>query len=290
MYFHLFPPESPAYPTTAPVSAFYSLVSFLRQTSSPLALPLAHNTISRRSNPHPNPPPTLTSVVTSAALHACLLHDAEELRESHPGVERFKLAAQENVKIWWSGVLALRGARRYDSRTKKFEVVDPQGEEEEVKLEGPFAYWVSSLISRFEPNFVVAPLRSPQHELAPSPVTNDASTIDLVVIRPLRHIPTGKTFAAQGDQEAAKKTFADIVWGVTGGMYDGGKHVDMVYPEGEGIDDIDQRGGDLGSTEIVEVFRVNEFSWTPVSCNTARSASALCVENRSVFDGRNRSN
>ena len=73
-------------------------------------------------------------------------------------------------------------------------------------------------------------------------------------------------------------------------MYDGGKHIDMVYPEDEGIDDIDERGGDLGSTEIVEVFRVNEFSWTPVSCNTARSASALCVENRSVFDGRNRSN
>lgn len=170
------------------------------------------------------------------------------------------------MKQWWDGTISLRNTvKRYDSKTKTF--VQRGNGEYEVRLEGPFAYWVSSLISRFEPSFVVAPLRSPQHRLAPSEATNDAGTIDLVVIRPRRHVPTREAHEAGGDEEEVKKGFADKVWQVTGGMYQGGAHVDMLYPQGEGVDDPDAReaGQEQGETEIVEIWRTSEFVWTPVS-------------------------
>ncbi|GAA5948908.1 hypothetical protein JCM3765_003948 [Sporobolomyces pararoseus] len=298
MYYHLFPPESPLYPQSTPLSPFYSLVAFLRRfatTSSPLPLPLALNSIDRppNSSSSPIPPPTLTSVVTSAALHACLLHDAEELRETHPGLERFKIAAQENVKRWWEGTLTLQGqaVKSYESKSKSFRTEMQEGEGGGVRLEGPFAYWVGSLVSRFEPSFVVAPLRSPQHSLAPSAATSDLATIDLVVIRPLRHRTTRAAWEKDERGEDLKLEFAEKVWEVTAGMYQGGKHVDMVYEKGEGSEDTD---GGATKTEIVEVWRVNEFVWTPVSpivsfvkvsTRSNRVASSDLKSNLVCFDG-----
>lgn len=283
MYYHLFPPESPLYPQSTALSPFYSLIAFLRRFatgSSPLPLPLALNTIERPSNSSsdaPIPSPTLTSVVSSAALHACLLHDAEELRETHPGLERFKIAAQENVKRWWEGTLTFKGQsiKSYSSESKSFRKVSRQGEGGEVVLEGPFAYWVGSLVSRFEPSFVVAPLRSPQHSLAPATALSDSATIDLVVIRPLRYRPTREAWEKGERGEDLKLGFAAKVWEVTGGMYQGGKHVDMVYEEGEGLDDQD---GGKEKTQIVEIWRVNEFIWTPVS----RVVSLVKFSNQSI--------
>lgn len=255
LYYHLFPPSSELYPLATPLSPFYSLVSFLRQQGSPQLLPLALNTISRSSSSRLTPvSPTLTSVVTSAALHACLLHDAESLRSTHPGVERFKLAAMENVKRWWSGRLSLKGqVQVYNSKTKMF------SHRESVELEGPFAYWISALTDRFEQNFVVAPLRSPLHSLAPS--SSDPS-IDLILIRPLRHLPT-KDKWEKGEKEGLEEGFGGVVWKVTGGMYDGGKHVDMRYERGEGVGDL-KEGEEERGTEIVEVWRCQEFEWEPV--------------------------
>ena len=252
LYYHLFPPSSEFYSLATPLSPFYSLVSFLRQQVSPQSLPLALNTISRPSSSSlPPVSPTLTSVVTSAALHACLLHDAESLRSTHPGVERFKLAAMENVKRWWMGRISLKGQPRlYSSTSREFAV------KENVELEGPFAYWISALTDRFEQNFVVAPLRSPLHSLAPSP--SDPS-IDLILIRPLRHLPTKEKWE-KGEKEGLEEGFGEKVWKVTGGMYDEGKHVDMRYEPGEGVDDL--KGG---KTEIVEAWRCEEFEWIPVS-------------------------
>ncbi|GAA5879680.1 hypothetical protein JCM16303_004130 [Sporobolomyces ruberrimus] len=279
LYYHLFPPESLLYPDSTPLSPFYSFLSFLRRSNAPLPLPLALNTINHSaSSTIPRVPPILTSVVTSAALHACLLHDAEALRSTYPGLERFKIAAQENVKQWWDGTISLRNTvKRYDSKTKGF--VQRGNGEDEVKLEGPFAYWVSSLVSRFEPSFVVAPLRSPQHQLAPSEATNDAGSIDLVVIRPRRHVPTREAYEAGGDEEEVKKGFADTVWQVTGGMYQGGAHVDMLYPQGEGFDDPDAReaGQEQGETEIVEIWRTSEFVWTPVVSSKLKS-NLICLD------------
>ncbi|GAA6015569.1 hypothetical protein JCM11491_007159 [Sporobolomyces phaffii] len=290
LYYHLFPPESSRYPVSTPHSPFYSLLAFLRTASaSPTPLPLALNTIYRPpTSTLPQVPPILTSVVASAALHACLLHDAESLRSTHPGVERFKVAAQANVTKWWDGTLALpaQHARRYDPTTKTFVAPEAASEEGEsggkqgrgVELEGPFAYWVSSLTSRFESNFVVAPLRSPQHALAPSVGTKDGedgATIDLIIIRPLRHLPTKAAYGHDRGRVETRTEFASKVWQVTGGMYDGGKHVDMMYPGGEGVDDLSNSDGER--TEIVEVWRTDEFKWTPAPSKELKS-NLVCLD------------
>lgn len=178
-----------------------------------------------------------------------------------PGVERFKVAAQKNVTSWWEGKLTMRGGvQRYDPESRglvEFEQVQGQKgvavevEEDQVTLQGPFAYLVSSLVSRFEPTFVVAPLRSPLSPLAPG----EKGSIDVVLIRPLREGETAKLVAEGGDQvQQAKEGFVGKVWEVTGGMYDGGTHVDVRYP-----------GGDT----VVEYFRCVAFEWEPVSSQRA---------------------
>jgi hypothetical protein len=264
-------------------------MSFLRRSKSdPLPLPVALNSVPRSpsasssaSQEGKKTEKMITAVVTSSALHACLLHDAEGLRDQYPGVERFKVAAQENVKRWWEGRLRIlpssAGVRRYDTEKKELvlaEGVDgvkgvgvELGERGDVVLEGPFAYFVSSLVSRFEPTFVVAPLRSPLSPL--SPLTSSSSststgtnpqeegTIDLVIIRPLRdeHI---SCLVKQGEEGAAKarEGFVGRTWEVMGGMYGGGKHLDVRYK--------DLESGAEG-VEVVEYYRCGGFEWEPVS-------------------------
>jgi len=278
LYHHLFPPESPSYPPDSPAAPFYSLLSFLRSlspSSSPsasptvpaatlLPLPLALNEL--RS---PCPSRTLTTVVSSAALHAALLHDAEQLRATHPGVERFKIAARQNVDRWWDGEVHLSGrVRRYDPATKAWVPATdrPGGNEDDVDeattvVQGPFAYLVAALVSRFEPTFVVAPFRSPTHPLAPHPAGDRARpSIDIVAIRPLRHAPTAALERTGGEVERcrAREGFVERVWGVTGGMYDRGRHVDEVYGAGEAA-----AAGDEGRA-VCEVWRAERVEWVPV--------------------------
>ncbi|BGP49320.1 Protein transport protein bos1 [Rhodotorula kratochvilovae] len=192
----------PGWPPYRP-PPFYSLLSFLRSlspsasspitssdtpTPSLLLLTLAHNTLS-------STPPTLTTVVPSSALHATLLHDAEALRASDPGLERFKLVTRCPA---------------------------------EVQEQGLWAYLVCALASRFEPAFVVAPFRSPSSPLAPSPDKGGHGSIDIVAIRPLRHAPTA-ALEREGCAKDAREGFVGRVWGVTGGIYNGGKHINKVY-------------------------------------------------------------
>ncbi|GAA6059739.1 hypothetical protein JCM10212_001947 [Sporobolomyces blumeae] len=348
LYYHLFPPESPTYPTDTALSPFYSVVSFVRRYAAPpsdsrrrkppSSLPLALNALipplslsTDKRRPSSPATPTLTSVVSSAALHACLLHDAEQLRATVPGLERFKLAAQENVKRWWDGKVRLVGPKvdKYDPKRKAFieargtrvdarscrgegrADVDDRPDDDVVEVEGPFAYFVSALVSRFEPSFVVAPHRSPLSPLAPQSHVSgpggsqDEPSIDLVVIRPLRHLPTkeavetawrtsrsrsirqgaGRRDDSEPDDEDedaeanARMRFRDQVWGVTAGMYDGGRHVDLVYPTGEGVDDGDDLGADRdGSTAIVEVYRCREFEWVPDPNATDLKSHLVCLD------------
>ncbi|GAA5949532.1 hypothetical protein JCM21900_000254 [Sporobolomyces salmonicolor] len=277
LYHHLCPPESSLYPSSSPLSPFYSFLSFLRQhsSSSPLPLALALNTILPSPTSSSKSKTVLTSVVSSAALHACLLHDAESLRATMPGLERFKVAAQKNVKLWWDGRLRLFGnVRRYDPQQKALVPAAAAVEEEEkdLELEGPFAYLVSSLVSRFEPTFVVAPLRSPLSPLAPSP--SEKPTIDLVLIRPLRHRPTA-ALVKKGKDEEAKTGFAQRVWGVTAGMYDSGRHVDMRYEAGEGAEDAEEE--EEGRTSVVEVYRCEGFEWVPSPSRDLKS-NLVCLD------------
>ncbi|BGP17441.1 hypothetical protein JCM10213v2_005473 [Rhodosporidiobolus nylandii] len=226
LYYSLFPPSSPSYPSDSPSSHLYSFDSFLS---------------------------LLTTVVSSAALHACILYDAEALRSSHPGIERFKLAAQQNANRWTSGTLRLKGVvKRYSAAREGW---IEKGEE--ATVEGEFAYLTSALVDRFEPAFVVAPFRSPSSHLAPSP---SSASIDLIVIRPLRHAPTAALVRA-GKAQDAKDGFVTRVWEVSGGMYSEGKHVGMLYAE----DEREDQGED--GAEVAEVWRCEGFEWEPApSC------------------------
>ncbi|GAA5984585.1 hypothetical protein JCM11641_006558 [Rhodosporidiobolus odoratus] len=284
LYYSLFPPSSPLYPTSAPGAVFYSLLSFLgslspstratephaQPKSSLLPLSLALNSL-------PTGDQVLTTVVTSAALHAAILHDAESLRTSHPGIERFKLAAQQNAAQWVSGALKLRGeVRRYDSTSKQWLTLEGDIDGV-VQVEGEFAYMTTALVDRFEPSFVVAPFRSPLHPLSPLSSSDQSRdtlaltpdpSIDLILIRPLRHAPTA-LLVRQGRSQEAKDKFVDRVWEVSGGMYQEGRHVDLVYGQEERIEG-EEEGG-----EVVEVFRCGKFEWVPPLTSPFRHLSTV---------------
>ncbi|PRQ73475.1 hypothetical protein AAT19DRAFT_16228 [Rhodotorula toruloides] len=249
LYYHLFPPESPSYPSTTPIALLYCLLAFLSPTStSALPLSLALNTL-------PSGEKVLTTVVSSTALHACLLHTAERLRHTRPeleGTERFKVAAQMEVGRWWDGHLTLRLAKLYDPSTKSWV-------KQEEKVEGPFSYLVSALTSRFEQSFLVAPFRSPFSPLAPE--AGEAS-IDVVAIRPLRRRQTRELVEA-GEGERAREEFARTLWDVTGRIYEGGKHVDVLYDDAEGGEGGQGEGREEKGRGVVEVWRCEGLEWVP---------------------------
>ncbi|KAM0786655.1 hypothetical protein ACM66B_002104 [Microbotryomycetes sp. NB124-2] len=252
-YFHLFPPEQKRLSSIK--QQLGSLLSHILGKRS-LPLSLAMNRISGSQDVDSSP--VVTTVVSSAALHSALLHDAEALRSTVPGLERFKVAAQQNATRWFKGSLTLSSSpsnrvQRYDSLSKSF--VDAATEGGQVELQGPFSYCVSALVSRFEPTFVVAPLRDSTHSLAPS---GHVATVDVVVIRPLRDPRTRSAVTeAQMDEQRLQKvreTFAARLWNVTAGMYDGGKHIDTRYDDEQG-----------DGTEVVEYFRCQQAEWRPDS-------------------------
>ncbi|GAA5877659.1 hypothetical protein JCM3774_005374 [Rhodotorula dairenensis] len=283
LYYHSFPPESPAYPADTPASPFYSLLSFLRVSTSsadderkarlrPVALAL--NTLPVTSSPSPSAR-VVTSVVSSAALHACLLHDAEELRETHPGLERFKLAAQKNVQRWWDGSVQLRGnVRVYDPAKRDWTAGSGVGQ---TTLQGPFAYFVTAVASRFEQSFVVAPFRNAQHPLAPRP--GEPASVDVVCIRPERHGPT-KRLVQAGRAQEARDAWVQRIWDVTGGMYSGGQHVDLTYS----ADELAEEGADadagraLSTEAVVEVFRCEALEWLPSCKEDDLKSRLVCLD------------
>lgn len=264
LYHHLFPPETALYALDSPTALLHSLLAYFRADpdATPNPLPLAFNTFHNGVEPvTPALAPVITSVVTSAALHAAILHDAEALRHSHPGVERFKIAAHQNANVWWSGELRLLGEPTiYSPAIKDWQPLPDNAR----TLTGPYSYFVSSLISRFETNFVVAPLRSPIHPLKPT-----APSLDLVLIRPLRRPATRRDWEAAGadgeKQGSVRTEFVGKVWEVTGGMYDGGKHIDFQYDADEGNEGVG----------IVEYIRCEGFEWQPVSVSS-KSRAAAC--------------
>lgn len=131
-------------------------------------------------------------------------------------MERFKIAAEDVLPMKFPGTLTLLPAsttgstsvERYESETKTFQNV----KEEELVLEGPFAYVLSSTAaSRLEAEFVVSPLlvRLP-------PGSEGGGTMDLVVLRPER----SGGVKQDGEVEGGKK-WEEVVRGVMGGAYHG---------------------------------------------------------------------
>jgi Diacylglycerol kinase catalytic domain len=259
-----FPPSTSSTATEPTLLA--SLLSFLSATPHLIPLTFAHTTISSSPpassdlrNPHKFPftassrsassdVDVISAVVTSTALHAAILHDSEALRASVPGVERFKLAAEQNATTWYRGSLNLLApVQQYDVNTgilidlvREDEVGGPMG------LVGPFAYFLSTVnVDRLEPLFRIAPL---QRTMPPLP---DAHTMDVLVVRPLRDI----SLEGKCDEETREK-FKERVWGVLNTAYQDGAHIKARY---------DSPDGKMKGTPVVEYFRVGGWQWIPVS-------------------------
>jgi hypothetical protein len=186
----------------------------------------------------------ISAVVTSTALHAAILHDSEALRASVPGIERFKLAAEQNATTWYRARARLVApVQRYDVTTNAF--VPVSGEEDSIELQGPFAYFLSTVnADRLEPLFRIAPL---QRTLPPPP---GVLTMDVVVVRPLRDLSLeGKS----GQEE--RERYKERVWAALGGAYQDGAHIRARY---------DTPNDNVDGLPIVEYFRVKGWEWIPV--------------------------
>lgn len=199
---------------------------------------------------------SISHLVTSYAMHAAILHDADtpEMRAKHPGIERFKAAAQLNATRWTDGYLDVDSSNDptdkvesyYLGSRKDFVPIDMYGRSVGFEIEGAFLYLNSMVTDRLESAFIPAPLSS----AAELP----KGKIDLVVVRPdkhpgLRHVE---------DKQKAAETFATTTLAeIVKGMYSGGQHIDLTYDDGEPVVDYYRCANysfgslDRGDTEIL---------------------------------------
>jgi hypothetical protein len=254
-----FPPSTP--PTTEP-TLLASLLSFLSATprlipltlaqasiySSPPAQSALRNPVTGSTISASSDVDVLSAVVTSTALHAAILHDSEALRASVPGIERFKIAAEQNATTWYRGsVNLLPPVQQYDVNTGAF--IDLVREDEvggSKGLVGPFAYFLSTVnVDRLEPLFRITPL---QRTLPPPP---DAHTMDVLVVRPL----LDKSLEGKDDEEKREK-FKERLWAMFRAAYQDGAHIKLQY---------DSPDGKTKGMPVVEYFRAGGWQWIPVS-------------------------
>jgi hypothetical protein len=208
---------------------------------------------------------TFAAVVTSAALHASILHDSERLRAEHPSLARFKLAAQANIARWYAADVALLplpaplpGTGTAVLRYTPGGALAPA---QDTALAGPFAYFLSTAnVDRLEPDFCIAPLVVRQPAAGPA--------LDVVVLRP------GRDGALAG-AGAPQDVFADKVGRVLGAAYAEGAHVDMVFaPDADGS----VRAHSAGAGEpVVEYFRCGGWEWTP-RADADEHARLVCAD------------
>ncbi|KAF6764926.1 ATP-NAD kinase-like domain-containing protein [Ephemerocybe angulata] len=202
----------------------------------------------------------VSAVVTSTALHAAILDTSEGLREEHPGLERFKMAAQLNVKKWFKARVRLLPAPQqqapeiYDVQSNSF---IPASHEGALDLEGPFAYFLSTInVDRLEPLFLITPLA---HDIPPPP-----GTCDIVVIRPLRDPGVWE------DTPETRLSFVQRTWSAMAGAYQAGAHLKLRYGEGGQL----VKEGDGQS--VVEYFRCGGWEWHPEPTDDA--AHLVCSD------------
>ncbi|EEB95817.1 hypothetical protein MPER_05156, partial [Moniliophthora perniciosa FA553] len=164
----------------------------------------------------------ISSVVTSTCLHAAILKDSEKLRTEMPGIERFKVAAEQNRLNWCNAHAKLLPAANvghvqlYDPETKTF-IQHPDGDEI-VDVYGPFIYFLSTVnVDRLEPAFQITPLTK---DIAP-----EEATCYIVIARPLRDP------SLTWDGPEAREAFVSKLYQVLGDAYKNGTHVDLLYNE-----------------------------------------------------------
>lgn len=202
---------------------------------------------------------SISHLVTSHALHAAILHDADtpEMRAKHKGIERFKAAAQMNATKWTYGELTLHpdgsdevgGVQRYSPRTKRFENVG----EGKVDLEGWFLYLNAMVTDRLESAFIPAPLSS-----AFTRPGLPGTSIDVVIIRPMRDPEI-----SIDDEVGVVKFAATRLGPITAGMYDGGKHIDLLYSDAQ---------------PMVEYFRCSAYDFIPEVRSEGDNARLICTD------------
>ncbi|TKY88710.1 hypothetical protein EX895_002341 [Sporisorium graminicola] len=202
----------------------------------------------------------VSHLVTSHALHAAILHDADtpEMRAQHKGIERFKAAAQMNATRWTHGRLSLHtrkdgGVQRYSPPTRGFEPVD------DTEMEGPFLYLNAMVTDRLESAFIPAPLSSAFATSNSLPL----SAIDVVVIRPRRD-PSLSADVVANEAQAGIQFATTRLGEITTGMYSKGAHIDLTF---EG-----------GQEPVVEYFRCSGYTFTPQSGEGEEKGRLVCTD------------
>jgi len=262
LYASLFSPHS-----QEPVAyRLQSLDAFLAaSTTKPLTLSLTSFVGSPCPNRGlPDPRPIASVVVTSTALHAAILRDSEKLRKEIPGIERFKVAAQQNITKWYASRVKLLPipssgvVHTYDlQKGELVPVGNPSSSCSALDVHGPFAYFLSTVnVDRLEPEFRINPIIT---KLPPT-----ETSMDVLMIRPHRD-PTFVT-----DTPQAREKFAEKVVAVLTSAYQDGNHISLRYSEDGNL----TRDGH-GST-VVEYFRCGGWEWIPDE--TDKDAHFLCAD------------
>lgn len=193
----------------------------------------------------------LAHVVASTALHASILHTADQLRnpiELNSGSNRFQQAFKLNQHRLWNAHLHLLPIHdlnlsnpssshpqrfRYDSHLQKW--IDSGFLDDDLNLKDRFSYFTSCLIDRLESNFIIAPLR----------LDSDLSSMDVIMVRPSQD-PTLKNLS---DKDLAQASAAQVTE-VMAGAYQSGSHLQLTNSDGQ---------------PVVEYWRCGGWIWTPVS-------------------------
>ncbi|THH20929.1 hypothetical protein EW146_g498 [Bondarzewia mesenterica] len=216
LYSSLFP--------SAAGSPLFSLAALLSPSPHLVSLTLALTTLLPPSSHQTAPTSVISAVVTSTSLHASILHDSETLRQQMPGIERFKVAAQQNATRW------------YAARAHLLPPVQ--------RSKGPLRTSSPPSTSTGSSPRSASPRLRRAH-----PPSEDA--IDVVVVRPSRDP------SVRDAGEEARARFADKAWKVLGGAYEDGKHVRLRYNvDGEIVEEGD-------GVPVVEYFRVGGWEWIP---------------------------
>lgn len=209
-------------------------------------LPLMLNTLTNKEENKQ----LLSHLVTSHALHAAILYDADTptMRRQYAGIERFKIAAEQNATKWVDGILTLlpagnsnqgEGVLRYSPSSKSFQRFTGA----RVELEGPLLYLNAMVTDRLESRFIPAPLSSAFREDDDEDGLIEG-VVDVIVIRPMRDPQLSK------DEEAGVKFATTRLDEITTGMYSGGTHVNLTY--GQKNDD---------DAVMVEYFRCSGYDF-----------------------------
>lgn len=257
MYSSFFPPNSDQDRTSYKLQSLQAFVS----EANTIPLTLAISSLSSPPSSKPKRPKVaISAVVTSTALHASILHDSEALREEMPGIERFKVAAQNNITKWYHSYVKLLPipsvgiVQIYDPVRKEFiRHSESHLDDPIVDVDGPFGYFLSTVnVDRLEPAFRITPLHS---TIPPA-----AASFDIVIVRPLRDL------SLDCDSPEARLVFAEKASAVLQGAYKDGSHVDMRYGKNGDI------GLDGDGPTVVEYIRCGGWEWIPVSVSYSPSS------------------